>query len=137
MSEAAWVALGGLGTAFVTGLTGWFGARKKYSGQIESTEASQLWAEQADYRDRLQKRVSDLELALSHEKLRREFGELRHRVTVHSLRNEIMRLSFLAHPDIPDEVKTQMLGRQTDHVAELEKELREMKTSLLAEGIVV
>jgi hypothetical protein len=137
LNEAAFEALGPYGAAIITGILGWLGARRRYSGQVEHTEASELWESQREYRDRLQNQVEELERSLRHEKLRGEFRDLRHRLTNHTLRNEIMRLQFLAHPDIPDEVKTAMLSRQTGHVSELEREMNDMKERLALEGIVV
>lgn len=110
--------------------------RQKFSGRIDGTEASQLWIEQSGYRRRLEDRIVDLEKDLEEEKLMRQYEGLRSRVTIHDLRNEVMRLQFVTHPDIPDDVKEQMLTRQKVHVTELDKELTAIELVLKEKGFI-
>lgn len=127
-------ALGGLAFAG-TNVSLWLIARKRYSGRVTGTEAERLWKEREAFSREQADEIRQLKAELEHEKLRREFGELKCRAIVHTLRNEVMRWQFLAHPDISEEVRTELLQSQKQHVSELDMEVQRMEKSLKDKGI--
>jgi hypothetical protein len=119
--------------------------RRRFSGRVEGTDAEQLWDEQREYRQKLERRlkyledhkVPQLEQSLSDEKLIRRFEGMKCRVSNHALRNEVMTMQFLSHPEVPDDIKESVLARQKAHTTELEMELQELEKELRERGLAV
>lgn len=131
MNEA-WAAAG----AVITALVAWFTARRRYSGRVEGTEASQLWAEQKEYRERLERRIRECEEELEQERLMRRFEVLRLRSANHELRTDLLKMQFVNHPDIPEETRAALMSRQSAHLQELNEEIAAMTEILRQKGLV-
>lgn len=133
MSAEAWLAIGGIAST----LAAWLTSRRRYSGRVSGTEADRLWNEQEKFRERLQKRIEELEYDLMQSEFRRKLSELKCRDSVHTLRNELMTMQFIVHPDIPDDIKRSMLDRQTSHVSDIHKEIADLEAEMREKGILL
>lgn len=117
-------ALSGLGASLLTFL----GIRLLHRGSVSSSTADELWTEQREFR-RSMRREMERRLAECRDELlyfQRQNLELR--VSNHELVADNMRIRFLTHPEIPQDMKDEFVKHQRDHVVRLKAALLDLDT---------
>lgn len=112
MTGAEHVTIGASVSAIITGVITYLVARRKHSGEVDSTDADRLWAEAARHRAELRKRIRDLEAS-----------ELARRIEIHSLRNEMTKLHFVIAGNVPEELQERLMAASREHIKALEEML--------------
>jgi hypothetical protein len=107
----------------------WLIDKRLRSGRIDTTDAEQLWEEQRKFREQmrreLERRVKECKLEVRSIQLQ----NLELRIENHELRADNMRLQFLTHPEIPQDVKDEFIEHQRQHVERLRAALKEAADS--------
>lgn len=113
----------GLGSAAGGWLAKYLIDRRKASGQVAVTDAEKLWQEQRDFRDQIRSEMERRVAECKEEMRSIQLQNLELRIENHELRGDNLKLQFLTHPDIPEEVRNEFLEHQLAHVAKLKSAL--------------
>lgn len=114
---------GALLAAVAGGGVKWLIDRRHTSGQVTTSDAKTLWEQAEELRNEL--RTQRRECHREVETL--EIEVFRLRIENHSLRNDLLKLQFGAHPDIPEALRETLLKRQEDHVQALQSSFADLQ----------
>lgn len=115
-------------------LAKWLIDRRRSSGKVSTTEADKLWAEAEAFRKNMRIELERRMAECKHEMRDIQLQNLELRIENHELRGENMTLQFLAHPDIPKDVKDDFIEHQKAHVLKLKKAHAELQAKLSREA---
>lgn len=105
----------------------WLIDRRKTSGQVETTDADKLWEEQRKFREDLRSEMEERVKECKDEVRSIRLQNLELRIENHELRADNMRLQFLTHPEIPQDVKDEFLEHQRLHILKLKTAVAEAR----------
>lgn len=98
-------------------------ARRKTSGSIRSSEAETLWNKAERMREELEKQSRECKREVA----KLELDVFRLRIENHSLRNDMLKLLFDDHPEVPDVLKEDLIERNNRHIQDLQNTYEELK----------